>query len=75
MPPKHNAPRPRQAAPAPLPATLPATLPFDVLRAATTAWLVSGAPFFWAPPLWVLALMTPRRSKDASRRGAGCDMA
>jgi len=22
------------------------------------AWLVASSPFFWAPPLWVLAMMT-----------------
>jgi hypothetical protein len=34
----------------------------DILSNLTTvALLIAPAPFFWAPPLWVLALMTPVR--------------
>jgi len=30
-----------------------------LLAAAYAAALVAPAPFFWAPPFWVLALMSP----------------
>ncbi|WP_448205265.1 hypothetical protein [Azospirillum sp. sgz302134] len=41
------------------------------MTAANTAWaglwpaayLVSGSPFFWAPPLWILAMMAPADAK------------
>lgn len=59
MPPKHPTPNSRPAPPL-------ATMPFDAMRMATAAWLVSGAPFFWAPPLWILALMAPHRPRGGS---------
>lgn len=40
----------------------------DVSRAAfmgaTVAAMVSLSPFLWAPPIWVLALMTPKPSDE-----------
>ncbi len=41
----------------------PRTAAADPLRAAglwPALWLAAGSPFFWAPPLWILALMSPR---------------
>ncbi|MBP2295644.1 hypothetical protein [Azospirillum rugosum] len=59
MLPKHRTPNSRPAVPL-------AAMPFEAMRVATAAWLVSGAPFFWAPPLWILALMAPHRPKGGS---------
>lgn len=59
MPPKHRTPNSTPAVPL-------AAMPFEAMRMATAAWLVSGSPFFWAPPLWIFALMAPHRPKDGS---------
>lgn len=47
-----------------------AAVPFETLRAATVAWLVAGSPFFWAPPLWILALMAPHRPRGGAEGSA-----
>lgn len=42
-------------------ASRPAWSDLDYVRAgAVTAFLIAAAPFFWAPPLWVWALVAPR---------------
>ncbi len=64
----------RNPAVPPLPA--PAAL-FEAGRTMAGLWpavcLAAASPFFWAPPLWVLALMAPAgRTPEAAK---GCDMA
>lgn len=36
--------------------------------AALTLALISPAPFFWAPPLWVIALMARKPVEDGRRK-------
>lgn len=50
------------AAPAPHPAQMAAAaMMMPLAFAAAAAPLVAASPFFWAPPLWVLSLMAPRK--------------
>lgn len=45
----------------------------DYVKAAVvTSTLIAPAPFFWAPPLWILALMRPFRTQPSSTRSAAC---
>jgi hypothetical protein len=37
----------------------PAEIAETLYAIGLTAWMMAPAPFLWAPPLWVLALMTP----------------
>ncbi len=45
----------------------PADIAESLLAMGMMAWIIAPAPFLWAPPIWVLALMSPvERSTKAA---------